>query len=188
MKTVEKFLAAIALTGVLTVSALTVESADQFGGGVVDSHGAIRVPDNFRTEYTMLGAWSVAGDADTGGGVGLHIVYAPQDAVDSYRHTGSFPDGTVLVKELFNGQTTVLTTGTATRADSIAGYFVMVKDDNERFPGNPLWGDGWGWSFFAAGNPAQTVSTNYQQDCLGCHEPARDTDLVYIDGYPVLHD
>ena len=92
-----------------------------YAEGVVDSDGAIRVPDNFRTDYVMLGAWSVAGDADTGGGVGLHVVYAPRAAVDAYRRTGAFPDGTVLVKELFNGKTEALTTGEATSAASTAG-------------------------------------------------------------------
>lgn len=186
MNAITNFWAGLALIGLLLTAAVTVQSADTFADGAVDKNGVIRVPDNFRTQYAMLGAWSVAGDADTGGGVGLHIVYAPHDAVDAYRQTGSFPSGTVLVKELFNGHTAELTTGTATRADSVAGYFVMVKDNDGRFPGNPLWGDGWGWSFFAADNRMTTASTDYQKDCLGCHEPARATDLVYSDGYPLL--
>ncbi len=157
-----------------------------YAKGVVDSDGAIRVPENFRTDYVMLGAWSVAGDADTGGGVGLHVVYAPRAAVDAYRRTGAFPDGTVLVKELFNGKTETLTTGEATSAASTAGYFIMVKDAKGRFPGNPLWGDGWGWSFFNADDKVRTVSTDYREDCLACHEPVRSTDLVYDYAYPVL--
>src|SRR3546814_10636917 len=62
----------------------------------------------------------------------------------------------------------------------------MVKDDTNRFSGNPLWGDGWGWSFFEAGAPDEPVTQDYQAECLACHEPARDTDLVYVRGYPVL--
>jgi hypothetical protein len=31
-----------------------------------------------------------------------------------------------------------------------------------------------------------TVTTNYKTDCLGDHEPARATDLVYVQGYPML--
>ena len=63
----------------------------------------------------------------------------------------------------------------------------MVKDTKGRFPNNPLWGDGWGWSFFNADDRARTVSTDYRADCLGCHEPARSTDLVYDYAYPVLN-
>ena len=156
--------------------------------GIVAQDGAISVPDNFRTDYVMLGAWSVAGDVDTGGEIGLHIVYAPKSAVAGYRQTGRFPDGTVLVKELFNGTTQSLTTGEATRAADKVGTFVMVKDDQGRFPDNPLWGDGWGWAFFAGAETTTAVTKDYAAECLACHEPARATDLVYVEAYPVLKD
>ncbi len=161
-------------------------AGNPFADGTVSADGSIRVPEDFRNDFVALGTWSVIGDADTGDDIGLHVVYAPKSAVEGYRETGAFPDGTVLVKELFNTETERLTTGEATHATAVAGYFVMVKDNNGRFPENPLWGDGWGWSFFDAGNPARTVSTDYQSDCLGCHEPARSTDLVFIQAYPVL--
>ena len=174
----------------LFVAALSAGRADSmipaFEPAAVDATGKIRVPANFRTDYVMLGAWSVEGDADTSGGVGLHVVYAPRAAVDGYRRTGRFPDGTVLVKELFNGKTETLTTGEATSAGGVAGYFVMVKDTKGRFPQNKLWGDGWGWSFFKADDPVNTVSTDYKADCLACHQPARSSDLVYDYAYPVL--
>jgi len=181
-------LAAIVSTAILVIGGTAfAQMADKgYADGVVSEDGSIRVPENFRTDYIMLGAWSVAGDADTGGGVGLHVVYAPREAVAAYRKNGTFPDGTVLVKELFNGKTESLTTGEATSAADTAGYFVMVKDTEGRFPGNPLWGDGWGWSFFNPDNTVQTVSTNYQADCLACHEPARASDLLYDYAYPVL--
>ena len=155
--------------------------------GVVSSDGSIRVPRNFRTDYVMLGVWSVAGDADAGGDIGLHVVYAPRSAVDAYRGTGTFPDGTVLVKELFSGRTEFLTTGEATGAGATLGYFVMVKDDKGRFSDHPLWGDGWGWSFFTAENTGTTPTEDYREECLACHEPARSTDLVYVQGYPLLN-
>jgi len=177
---------AIALT--LVSGSVSGQSAGQdYAEDVVSSDGSIRVPENFRTDYVMLGAWSVAGDADTGGAIGLHVVYAPRTAVEEYRKTGTFPDGTVLVKELFNGKTESLTTGQATSAADVAGYFVMVKDDKGRFSGNPLWGDGWGWSFFAADNTRTTTTKDYRAECLACHEPARATDLLYIQGYPLLN-
>lgn len=157
-----------------------------YADGIVSDRGDIRVPDNFRTDYAMLGAWSVAGDVDTGTETGLHVVYSQRSTVDAYRETGQFPDGAVLVKELFNGKTESLTTGEATSAASTAGYFVMVKDAEGRFPDNPLWGDGWGWSFFAADDTQSTQSTDYVADCLSCHEPVRSSDLVYSYAYPVL--
>src|SRR3546814_17942 len=114
------------------------------------------------------------------------IVYTQPKSVEAYRSTGHFPDGTVLVKELYEGASDDLTTGRVSWSGKAAGWFVMVKDDANRFSGNPLWGDGWGWSFFEAGAPDEPVTQDYQAECLACHEPARDTDLVYVRGYPVL--
>jgi hypothetical protein len=45
-------------------------------------------------------------------------------------------------------------------------------------PGNKLWGDGWGWSWFDADKPLHTTSTDYHDTCLGCHEPAKTTDWM----------
>ncbi len=171
----------------LAAGAATGQMDDgSFAEGIVSGDGSIRVLDGFRNDYVMLGAWSVAGDADTGSDVGLHIVYAPQQAVEAYRKTGAFADGTVLVKELLNGKTETLTTGEATSATASAGTFVMVKDAKGRFGGNPLWGDGWGWAFFNPDDPLRTVTEDYQAECLACHEPARSSDLVYDYAYPVL--
>jgi hypothetical protein len=62
----------------------------------------------------------------------------------------------------------------------------MVKDEKGRFNNNPNWGNGWGWALFKANDPTKNVSTNFQDDCIGCHVPAQDTGWVYIQGYPTL--
>ncbi len=62
----------------------------------------------------------------------------PQDGyglITTYLKTGKFPDGAVLVKELFNGKTETLTTGDATSAADVVGYFVMVKDTTGKHVG-----------------------------------------------------
>ena len=97
-----------------------------------------------------------------------------------------FPDGTVLVKEVFQAATAPMTTGTVSHADVLKGWFVMVRDTTARHAGNGLWGDGWGWSWFDAGNPTKTTSTDYKANCRGCHVPAQATDWVYVSGYPSL--
>jgi hypothetical protein len=79
-----------------------------------------------------------------------------------------------------------MTTGTVSHADVLKGWFVMVRDTTGRRAGNRLWGDGWGWSWFDAGNPTRTISTDYTTDCRGCHVPAQATGWVYVGGYPSL--
>jgi Cytochrome P460 len=145
----------------------------------------LRVPEDYRTTYQLLGSWAVAA-GEGRGSKELHVVYASPGTIIAYRNDGRFPDGAVLVKEVFEAATGGFTTGTVSHAGSLKGWFVMVKDGKGRYPGSNLWGDGWGWSWFDADNPSKTTSTDYKKDCLGCHVPARASDWVYVDGYPPL--
>lgn len=150
----------------------------------VEEDGKIKLPDlPFRTQWTLLGSWTVNGED---GAEGMHIVYTQPGVAEAYRETGMFPDGAVLVKELRGAQTEDLTTGRVSFASELQGWFVMVKDTTNRYPENPLWGDGWGWGFFEAGAPGTLVTEDYQAECLSCHVPAQDTDWIYTRAYPAL--
>jgi hypothetical protein len=65
-------------------------------------------------------------------------------------------------------------------------WLAMVKDAKGRFPGNTNWGDGLGWAHFKPAAPKINASTNYKNDCLSCHEQAKASDGVFIQGYPTL--
>jgi hypothetical protein len=182
----------VAVAAALVGSAMTLMLVKRFAssGGVsqanvVDAKGNLRVPENYRTLYESLGGWAIAADSGRSSKE-MHEVYASPGAIDAYRKSGHFPDGTVLVKEVFGTSTTGMTTGTVSHATSLKGWFIMVRDSRNTRQGNTLWGDGWGWSWFDAEKPLTTTSTNYKTDCLGCHQPARSTNWVYVDGYPVL--
>lgn len=156
-------------------------------GAVVDGGGAIHVPRDYKTRYQALGTWSIADDGKAGAKQ-LHVVYASPGASAAWKERGTFPDGTVLVKEVYGASTEQMTTGTASHATDLKGWFVMVRDSqNKRAASNPLWADGWGWAWFDATNPDKTTSTNYRTDCQGCHAPASKTEYVYVAGYPELH-
>jgi len=164
---------------------LQVSRGDGAPAAVVDGQGNLRVPSNYRAAYEFLGAWAIAADKGLGSSA-LHTVYASPGTIAAYHTSGHFPDGTVLIKEVHETSTAPMTTGTVSHAQTLKGWFVMVKDSKNRHPGNVLWGDGWGWSWFDAGNPTNTTSTNYRTDCLSCHVPAQATDWVYTSGYPTL--
>ncbi|QWT21333.1 cytochrome P460 family protein [Bacillus sp. NP157] len=150
-----------------------------------DASGAIHVPKNYRASFEYVGTWSVGGP--TQGAAQMHAVYVSPGGTAAYRKDGKFPDGTVLVKEVYEASTAAMTTGAAvSHEETLKGWFVMIKDSKNSHPQNMLWGDGWGWSWFDAGVPMKTTSTNYQTDCKGCHVPAQGTDWIYVQGYPVL--
>jgi hypothetical protein len=164
---------------------MTVSSNDPKAEAVVDAAGNLHVPNGYRTTYEFLGSWAVAADQGPGSKE-LHVVYASPGTITDYRTAGRFSDGAVLVKEVFEATTGQRTTGTVSTAGRLKGWFVMMKDTGDRYAGNQLWGDGWGWSWFDADKPSNTTSTNYKMNCLGCHVPAQGSDWVYVDGYPPL--
>jgi len=178
------------LVGAIAIADDTLNSTYET---IVDESGNISLPDDFRRDWAFLGTWSIAKeDVETSsaasghGAAGLHNVYTQRATIEHFRETGEFPDGAVIIKELLKAETASMTTGTVSRGMEVEGWFVMVKDAQGRFPSNPLWGDGWGWSLFGADQPDSTVTTNYKTECVGCHIPARKDDWIYLDGYPVL--
>jgi hypothetical protein len=177
-------LSLLAVTAIARTS-LSAASDEMRADAVVDARGTLRVPAGYRSTYRYLGTWAVAADEGQGSKQ-LHVVYASPGAIAAYRKDGHFPDGAVLVKEVFEAATGPMTTGTVSHAQTLKGWFVMVRDSKNSHPDNKLWGDGWGWSWFDADNPVTTTSTNYRTDCKGCHVPARATDWIYVQGYPPL--
>jgi hypothetical protein len=151
----------------------------------VDERGGISVPSDYRKKWVFLGAWSIDAGEDTPGSKGLHNVYTQPGVVEAYRNSGEFPDGTVLIKELLGSKTESMTTGTVSHGVDIEGWFIMVKDTRGRFPENKLWGEGWGWALFGPDGSLKTKDR--EAECLGCHLPAKDTDWVYVRGYPLLN-
>lgn len=153
-------------------------------GTLVDQNGNIKLPSNFRQDWSHLGSWAVLDSKAPGHG--FHDVYTQKEAVDAFRSTGKFPDGTVLVKEVRTVEEGVQTTGQAQWAGSPKIWFVMVKNEKDRFQGNDHWQEGWGWALYEAKNPSNNISKGFRSTCMGCHVPAKQTDWVFTKGYPTL--
>jgi hypothetical protein len=195
---------AVALWAVLAIVAgkpagSVAANSESMAEAAADANGNLHVPAEYRTTYQFLGTWAVAADQGEGSQE-LHDVYASPGTITAYRNAGHFPDGTVLVKEVHRAATGQMTTGTVSHADSLRGWFVMVRDSSGRYASknHNLWGDGWGWAWFDAADSsipsvnlplpggAATTSIDYGNNCKACHQPAQATDWIYVDGYPPL--
>lgn len=174
------FLAVACLAGYQPASAQTTHKFN--GYDLVDKTGNLHKPADYRDLYQLLGTFTVLDPK----GDQMHVTYATPGTAEYYRKTGKFPDGAVLIKEIFGTDHAQLTTGDSHWASGTKVWFVKIKDDKHRFPQNPLWGDGWGWFLFQADAPEKQVATNYKKDCLSCHVPAQSTDWTYVQGFPVL--
>lgn len=180
--------ATLLISSVVAITAVLAQSDLEKAAAASDPQALLYVPDaDYRRDWALLGTFSVLADDPEAGAKEFHVVYTQPENVDAYRKTGTFPDGAILVKDVFATTTEYLTTGAVSYADKLAGRFVMVKDQANQYAGtSPLWGDGWGWAFYEGGETKKTVTTDYKQDCLACHEPVRHQDLTYVQGYPIL--
>lgn len=173
----------LALIVLASYHSVNSQKTDTFNGfELVDKTGNIRKPTDFRDRYPTLGTYFVLDPK----GNQMHATHASPGASEYYRKNGKFADGTVLVKEIFGTNHAQMTTGDSHWATATQIWFIMVKDEKGRYPGNALWGDGWGWALYKSDAPDKQVATDYKKDCLGCHVPAKATDWIYVQGYPVL--
>lgn len=177
---------------VLAVAVAAVARAEDKGAAAakpqsIEAEAVLQVPTiDYRKEWVQLGTFSVLADKPEEGAKQLHVVYTSRQNLEEYLRTGHFPDGAVLVKDVFAAHTEPLTTGTVSYAGDLAGRFVMVKDSQGKLGSGPRFGDGWGWAFYEGAEMKRTVTTNYKNDCLTCHEPARSHDLLYTQGYQLI--
>lgn len=87
------------------------QNGELIAEAVADANGNLHVPDAYRTTYQFLGTWAVAADQGQGSEE-LHAVYASPGTITAYRKDGHFPDGAVLVKDVYRAATEPMTTGT----------------------------------------------------------------------------
>lgn len=143
----------VAPAGLSVIDAATaygqIDTRSQYGGtiaAVVDDRGNLRVPADYRTAYQMLGKLGSGCRRRSGLKAAAGGLCIARNHRRVSQGQGTFPDGTVLVKEVFNTTTEDMTTGTVSSAHALAGSFVMVKDNVGLFLGNKLWSDSWAWS------------------------------------------
>ncbi|XWN33467.1 MAG: cytochrome P460 family protein [Devosia sp.] len=138
---------------------------------------------DYQRDWTALGTWAHVGKE---GVARFNVVYTQPETVTSYRKTGEFPAGAVLIKELRKGVTKGDGDNEVSSLGALTGWFVMIKPSPTETPEGPLWGEGWGWAKFDVDAPEATITKSYKTDCRQCHVPVKDTDWVHVTGYPLL--
>jgi hypothetical protein len=113
----------IVAAAALAIAAAAVVRAQDTGGTTADqpptvqAEAVLQVPAvDYRKEWVQLGTFSVLADKPADGAKQIHVVYTARRNVEAYLKTGRFPDGAVLVKDIFVGRTEPLTTRTSSYA------------------------------------------------------------------------
>ena len=179
-----------AIFALVETRAVTVNAASPTA--IFDSNGKLRLPTGYR-RWVFVGAPLTPNGLNNGkaGFPEYHHVYVEEKNLDVYLKTGSFPEGTIIVKEL----TRVLdpTFPDGSRAEpSGRGYFngefngldVTVKD-SKRFSRTN------GWGFFNFGHHpvpyAESAEEAPASECAGCHGAyVAKTDMTWVQFYPMF--
>lgn len=100
---------------------------------------------------------------------GMHHVYVNDIGLKASREGGAYPDGSILVFDLFESPE-------SDKAHVAVGRKVtaiMVKDA-KRFAST----GGWGFEAFKPGSPTGIVK-DAATECFGCHTAQKDSDYVF---------
>jgi len=169
--------------GMARTAAAEEKSGKKTYAATYNKDGKLIRPDDHR-EWIFAGAPVTPNDMNDGKAAfpEFHNVYIDPPSFSSYKKTGVFPEGTVILKELVSVGGKAMDSGKGYFQGEFVSLEAMVKD-NKRFSGEPG-----GWAFFRFGE-----APNYKpvgdrmktESCNTCHSGASE-DYVFTDTYPVL--
>ncbi|MEQ8764381.1 MAG: cytochrome P460 family protein [Planctomycetota bacterium] len=117
----------------------------------------------------------------------FHNVYIDPTSYDSYKRTGAWRDGTVLLKELVSVGSKAASSGKGYFMGDVIGLEAAVKS-REQFPGEP---GNWGYFRFTdeeGGRPHRVAGALAREACSTCHQAAAEDDFVFTQYYPALRE
>ena len=190
---------AVTLSGIAAIGASVVVfrttpvvAQTRRSAAVFNSDGKMQLPTGYR-RWVFVGA-PLTPDGLNNGKANFpeyHNVYVEARNVDAYLKTGSFPEGTVFVKELTHVLDPAFPDGSRTEPSG-RGYFngayncmdVTVKDSKRFAKTN-------GWGFFNFGHHPEPCEKTAEErpvtECAGCHiANVAKTDMTWIQFYPML--
>lgn len=152
--------------------------------------GDLMLPDTFRG-WTFIGS-SLTPNALNGGQAlfqEYHNVYMEPCAYQSFQRTNTFPEQTMLFKELqltLPGQnpngSRMEPSGTGYFPGPLNGADVMIKDSKR-------YADSGGWGYYSFGHrepKAPTAPVKAKEECAYCHINSAKKDQVWTQFYPRL--
>ena len=186
--------ASLLTASLLLLNSRPVAAQTQHSTAVFDADGKFELPSGFR-RWVFVGAPLTPNGLNNGkaGFPEYHHVYVEEKNLNAYLKTGSFPEGTVIIKELTRVLDPTFPDGSRTEPSG-RGFFNGVYNgidatvkDSKRFPTTN------GWGFFTFGHHplpyAKTAAESPVTECAGCHiANVAKTDMTWVQFYPILRD
>jgi hypothetical protein len=182
----------LAVGASLLVTSRPAAAQNRQSAAAFSSEVTLKLPTGYR-RWVFVGA-PLTPDGLNKGHAGFpeyHHVYVEEKNLNAYLKTGSFPEGTVIVKELTRVLNPTFPDGS--RAEpSGRGFFngefngmdVTVKDKTRFAKTN-------GWGFFNFGHHPPPYEQSAKEasvaECAGCHMAnVAKTDMTWVQFYPLL--
>jgi hypothetical protein len=166
---------------VLCIGAAIVQASAATGPLQYTAEGQLIVPSDYRNWIFLTSSLDLNYDQPVPGTSTsrslLDNVFVNPGAYDEFVKTGTWPDGTMLVKE----NRLAASAGTISKSGKFQTRVVSMElhiKDQGRFPGN--------WAFFVTDGkkPARYVAPG--ADCYSCHAAHGAVDSTFVQFYPTL--
>jgi hypothetical protein len=145
-----------------------------------DAAGRLLRPPDYRTWVFVGASLGLSYGAGAGGEEAFHHTYLRPDAYESYRRTGTFPEGTMLVLEAYEAAAKVAP-GRHGRFEGRRTALEAAVKDGRRFPE--------GWAYFSFGDGGAPSARPFDRaSCFECHRQHAGRDNVFTQFYPVLRE
>jgi Cytochrome P460 len=155
------------------------KSAHRSGPEYTDD-GQLKIPQDYR-EWIYLSSGFDMSYNPAAQATSHHVfdnVFVDPNAYQAFRHTGSWPDKTILVLEVRNAQQkgSINERGSYQNA-SVEGLEFHVQDKT-RFQNS--------WAFFRSDTPGTAKLIPQSADCYSCHAEHGAVDTTFVQFYPTL--
>ncbi len=162
----------------------TAEAAKPFFE--VGADGTLTRPEGYR-EWVFVGEPVTPNQMNKGKAPfpEFHSVYIDPKSYETYRTSGKFPDGTIIMKELSAVGATSAASGKGFFMGDYVGLEATIKSA-EHFPDEPG-----NWAYYSFTNPdggklSSKAKPFATKDCNACHQTNAADDFVFTQYYPVL--
>ena len=148
--------------------------------------GKLERPTGYR-EWVYVGTPLTPNDMNNGKAnfPEFHSVYIDPDSWAHWKNTGTFRDGTILIKEMTSVGSKVATSGNGYFMGNFAGLEATIKS-TKYFPKEPG-----NWAYFSFSTEdhktlEKAVEPAPSAACNACHNASAADDFVFTQYYPVL--
>jgi hypothetical protein len=172
----------IAIVAVLLVG---TANAQDYPKPTFDADGNLNRPDISYREWVYVGTPLTPNELNPpeASFPEFHNVYIHPDDFKHWKSTGTFQDGTILIKELTTVGSKQAVGGNGYFMGEFTGLEATIKD-SKRFKDEPGY-----WAYFSFGHSyplADKAEAFPAAACNSCHENSAKDDFVFTQYYPVL--